>query len=269
MDTSTQKKFDFVYVASGDAHKNHRTLLAAWRILAEEGKCPSLALTVDAKHYPALADQIHSSALPITNLGSLTPLQINALYISASALIFPSHCESFGLPLLEATQHGIPIIASERDYVRDVPVVHDNLSCLQVMALFKEVDTHLALVVDEYGSTEGIVSDSDILEAIIGTMRSNYDEDDHTLIIKRKDGSWLVDGLTSIDEIHLAIGLHEISTDDDFDTIAGFVLHSQKHSPKEGDIIERFGYRFEVIDMDGRRIDKLLITRLDTVGLEE
>ncbi len=149
-----------------------------------------------------------------------------------------------------------------RDYVRDVQAVHDSVSCLDVMEMFKKFDMHLALVVDEYGSTEGIVTAADILEAIIGIMPSNYDEDDQALIIKRADGSWLVDGLTSIDEIHLSIGLEEISSEEDFETIAGFLLHALERLPQEGDVLERHNHRFEVVDMDGRRVDKIIIKKL-------
>lgn len=149
-----------------------------------------------------------------------------------------------------------------RSHVREVHAVHDSVSCLDVMDMFKKFDMHLALVVDEYGSTEGIVTASDILEAIIGIMPSNYDDDDQALIITRENGSWLVDGLTSIDEIHLSIGLDEISSDEDYETIAGFLLHALERLPREGDVLEQFGHRFEVVDMDGRRVDKIIISRL-------
>ncbi len=119
-----KKKFDFLYVASGEGHKNHLNLLEAWRLLNNEGLTPSLALTVSPKSYPLLANKIEKNinelGLNIVNFEQIeTPALFN-LYQSSSALIFPSFTESFGLPLIEATQHGIPILASERDFVRDV-----------------------------------------------------------------------------------------------------------------------------------------------------
>ena len=124
--TNSGRKFDFLYVASGDAHKNHVTLLEAWRLLAEEGLKPSLALTVDPLTYPSVAEEIlrvtHDFSLNIVNLGQLSPEDILGLYQSASALIYPSKTESFGLPLIEAMHCGLPILASELDYVRDVVV---------------------------------------------------------------------------------------------------------------------------------------------------
>lgn len=116
-------KHDFVYVADGEAHKNHRTLLAAWRLLAEEGIRPSLVLTLaprDAALLSEILDVARQADLRISNEGEIHREGIANLYASARAIIFPSTKESFGLPLVEATQAGLPIVASEMDYVRDV-----------------------------------------------------------------------------------------------------------------------------------------------------
>lgn len=120
---ANETRWDFVYVADGEAHKNHRTLLAAWRLLAEEGLRPSLALTLGPRHGVLLNEIVEAarqSDLPIVNLGEVKREEIAGLYAGARALIFPSTKESFGLPLIEATQAGLPIVASELDYVRDV-----------------------------------------------------------------------------------------------------------------------------------------------------
>lgn len=119
------REFDFVYVASGEAHKNHHNLLEAWRLLAADaGLKPSLALTVNPQLYPFISGEIarytQEYGLDIVNLGQVPTMDITALYRSSSALIFPSQIESFGLPLIEATQLGLPVLASELDYVRDV-----------------------------------------------------------------------------------------------------------------------------------------------------
>lgn len=124
--TTVKHKFDFLYVASGDSHKNHATLLKAWCLLAEAGLRPSLALTVDPSFYSCLAEEIlkitRDFSLNIVNLGQLSEADISDLYQSSSALIYPSKAESFGLPLIEAMHHGLPILAPELDYVRDVVV---------------------------------------------------------------------------------------------------------------------------------------------------
>jgi glycosyltransferase involved in cell wall biosynthesis len=119
-----QKNVDFLYVASGEPHKNHRQLIEAWCLLAHEGVFPSLKLTVDEVHFGALwswmAKKIEQCHLSVENVGSVPPDQIKLFYDQAGALIYPSTFESFGLPLIEARQAGLPVLASELDYVRDV-----------------------------------------------------------------------------------------------------------------------------------------------------
>lgn len=116
-------EWDFVYVADGEAHKNHRTLLAAWQLLAQDGLNPSLALTLSPRdrvlkrEVAALTDK---AGLRIKDLGQMPHENVLSLYATARAMIFPSTSESFGLPLIEATHAGLPILASELDYVRDV-----------------------------------------------------------------------------------------------------------------------------------------------------
>lgn len=117
---------DFLYVASGEAHKNHRTLIDAWRLLARDGLRPSLCLTLDPHREKSLLKWISEATtefgLNIHNAGQLPPEAVAALYRRSKALIYPSLFESFGLPLLEAARSALPILAAERDYVRDVVV---------------------------------------------------------------------------------------------------------------------------------------------------
>jgi glycosyltransferase involved in cell wall biosynthesis len=116
-------RWDFVYVADGEAHKNHASLLKAWQLLAEQGLHPSLALTLgprDERLARAVAAAAQAHGLRISNLGQLPHAQVLALYADARALIFPSRSESFGLPLVEARRVGLPILAGELDFVRDV-----------------------------------------------------------------------------------------------------------------------------------------------------
>ncbi len=115
---------DFVYIASGEPHKNHRRLLKAWCLLAEEGVFPSLCLTLDKGCFAGLCGEIEALrqqyGLKVENLGVLSHQKVLELYKKASASIYPSTFESFGLPLIEARQAGLPVLASELDYVRDV-----------------------------------------------------------------------------------------------------------------------------------------------------
>ena len=148
-----------------------------------------------------------------------------------------------------------------RDYVREILTLPETASCLKALEAFKSSSINMAMIVDEYGSTEGIITTADILEAIVGVIPSNYDNSEHALIRQRDDGSYIVDGRTPIDEIHLQIGIDGIDADGDFETIAGFLVQQLRKTPEEGDTAEAHGYRFEVIDMDGRRIDKILVSR--------
>jgi len=117
-------RYDFLYVASGDPHKNHRRLVEAWCLLASEGLFPSLCLTVSEKDSPDLSFWINEkkrqSGLNLDNIGVISHEQVNQLYGQVRALIYPSTFEAFGLPLIEARQAGLAILAAEMDYVRDL-----------------------------------------------------------------------------------------------------------------------------------------------------
>ena len=121
---SKENEFDFVYVASGEPHKNHRRLIEAWCQLAEEGLFPSLCLTLAETSFASLCKEIEvlrqRHGLIVTNVGEIPHKDVLVLYKKAGASIYPSTFESFGLPLIEARQAGLPVLASELDYVRDV-----------------------------------------------------------------------------------------------------------------------------------------------------
>lgn len=118
------KQYDFLYVASGEPHKHHRQLIGAWVSLASDGIRPSLALTLRKDAYPELCHWIDrvvaEENLNVINLGELGQRNVSDLYRNCHALIHPSTLETIGLPLIEARQAGLPILASELDYVRDV-----------------------------------------------------------------------------------------------------------------------------------------------------
>ncbi|MBW0369598.1 hemolysin family protein [Ensifer adhaerens] len=153
-----------------------------------------------------------------------------------------------------------------RRYIKEIHTLPETASCLKALEAFKSSSINMAMLVDEYGSTEGIITIADILEAIVGVLPSNYDDIEHALIRQREDGSYLVDGRTPIDEIHLTIGIEGIDADGNFETIAGFLVQQLRKTPEEGDVAIAHGYRFEVVDMDARRIDKILVSRSDETG---
>lgn len=124
MNEKSVKDFDFIYVASGEPHKNHRHLIDAWSLLADEGIFPSLCLTLDENHFVELMENVKlmkwQQKLKITNTGKLPHKDVLDLYKQSAAMIYPSAFESFGIPLIEARQAGLPVLAPELDYVRDV-----------------------------------------------------------------------------------------------------------------------------------------------------
>jgi len=147
-----------------------------------------------------------------------------------------------------------------KDLMRSALFIPENNSAYQVMEKFKESQLHSAFIVDEYGTILGMITLNDILEAIVGDIP---EPDIHDYGIKvRDDGSYLVDGqipfydfLTFFDKADwMGEGEHE------FDTLAGFILHQLERIPKTGDKMEWRGFGFEIIDMDGHRIDKVLVT---------
>jgi putative hemolysin len=150
-----------------------------------------------------------------------------------------------------------------KNHIQDILFFQENATCLEALNQFRTKSTHIAAVIDEYGSFEGVFTTSDLMEAIVGIIPSNYDVGDEPLIIQRDDKSWLVDGLTPIEEINMSIGLEDIATDDDYQTIAGFVLSKISTNPYSGLSFDFMGYRFEIIDMDRHRIDKILIEKME------
>ena len=155
-----------------------------------------------------------------------------------------------------------------RAAARDAPVVLDAAKALQVLEVLKQSPLHMAIVVDEYGTVEGLVTAGDILGSIVGVL-AEHGEAGEWQAHQRDDGSWLIDGGMPADQVRDMFGIKNISSEGDYHTLAGFVLNHTGRIPSPGDSFEWQGYRFEVIDMDGRRIDKVLLTRVEQPSLEE
>ena len=136
----------------------------------------------------------------------------------------------------------------------------ETTPALTVLERFKETGIHFGLVVDEYGSIEGLVTLSDVLEDLVEIT----DHKESAQSVQRNDGSWLLDGLLSIDDFKDIFKLDELpgENENDFRTLAGFVITYLGHIPKTGDALEALGYTFEILDMDGNRVDKILFSQL-------
>lgn len=142
--------------------------------------------------------------------------------------------------------------------MREAPVVSDLTGALDVIQALRKAPAHMVLVYDEYGHFEGIISSGDVLEAITGVFQE--DETEEPAIVPRDDGSYLIAGWMPVDEFADQMGI-SIEDDPGYETVAGFVLDELKHLPELGEKFTSHGWTFEVIDLDGRRIDKLLVSR--------
>ena len=156
--------------------------------------------------------------------------------------------------LLAASLDGRPL--DFRSQVRTAPIIPDTLDALDALNGLRNAEVPMALVHDEYGHFEGIVTPADILDAIAGAFRSDEGTDDPEAV-QREDGSWLLAGWMPADEM---AELLRITLPDhrDYQTVAGLIIRQLEHLPETGESVQTLGWRFEVLDMDGRRIDKVL-----------
>jgi len=141
---------------------------------------------------------------------------------------------------------------------------------LDLLEEFRDAETALALVVDEYGDIEGLVTLNDLLAAVVGKTATPLIEAAEQAIVQREDGSWLVDGSVSTDDLRELLGLSQLPNEEDHDfrTAAGMVMAHFGRIPQAGEHFSWNGFRFEVIDLDGPRIDKLMIAPATTVTAE-
>jgi putative hemolysin len=159
--------------------------------------------------------------------------------------------------LLDLLFEGKPVDA--RELVKQAPVVMDRSDALDVLKAIRGSLVHMALVFDEYGHFEGIVTPADVLEAIAGVFRSDAElEEPHA--VSRDDGSWLLSGAMPADEMAEQLGI-TLPAKRDYHTAAGFLLAELRRLPAIGESVEAYGWRFEIVDLDGRRIDKVLAIR--------
>jgi putative hemolysin len=141
--------------------------------------------------------------------------------------------------------------------------IPENTKGLRVLEQFKESGTHIAMVVDEYGVIQGLVTMNDLLEAIVGDI-ADIEQPEEPPIVQRSDGSWLLDGMLPIEEFLTAFELPEDAIDRqaNYHTLGGFTTHQLGKVPATGEIFEWHKYKFEIVDMDGNRVDKILLELL-------
>jgi putative hemolysin len=143
--------------------------------------------------------------------------------------------------------------------VRKAPVVPDQLDAMDALRILQSSGLGMAMVHDEYGHLDGVVTPADLLAAMAGTFASHQDEGEEPELIEREDGSLLIAGAMGAEAMADRLGI-ELPEDREFATAAGYVLYILKRLPHEGEHFTDQGWRFEVVDMDGRKIDKLLVS---------
>jgi putative hemolysin len=146
-----------------------------------------------------------------------------------------------------------------RALMRPATIVPDQVDAMDALKLLRESDVPMLMVHDEYGHFEGIVTPADLLSSIAGEFASDLDLHEEPMLVEREDGSFLVSGQMAIDALAERIGI-ELDEERDYATVAGFALAVLRHLPKEGEHFREQGWRFEIVDLDGRKIDKLLVS---------
>ena len=160
--------------------------------------------------------------------------------------------------VLAALLEGRPL--NPRQLCRTAPVIPDLMDAMDALAVLRNADVPLALVHDEYGHLDGIVTPGSILAALAGTFAHDIEQGEEPPLVERDDGSWLVSGAASADLLSDRLGV-ALPEERDYSTVAGFALSVLKHLPEVGEKFRHDGWTFEVADMDGRKIDKLIASR--------
>lgn len=144
-----------------------------------------------------------------------------------------------------------------RALMRQARVVPDQMDAMNTLGVLRSSDVPMAFVHDEYGHFEGLVTPADLMAAMAGAFASDADHDTDPPLVEREDGSWWVSGSLSADALSEELGIN-LPDDRDYATVAGFALSVLKHIPAVGEHFSFGNWRFEIVDMDGRKIDKLL-----------
>jgi len=156
-----------------------------------------------------------------------------------------------------------PVLA---DHLEAPVFVPETLSGMEVLEHFRAAGTGIVFVVDEYGAVQGVITERDLLEAITGEFGAATDED--SWAVKRPDGGWLMDGLIPVPELKDRLEIKELPEEDRgrYNTLAGMIMLLLGRLPRTADAVLWEGWRFEVVDLDGKRVDKVLVTRTETPG---
>lgn len=163
--------------------------------------------------------------------------------------------------ILSRLMNGEALSMKAEGLVRNVLILPETLTLGEILGQFKVTREDFAMIINEYALIVGLISLNDVMSTLVGDVPGPTEE---AQIIRRDENSWLVDGMTPIGDLENLIGIPPFPDDDQYETIAGFLMYRLRKVPRPTDSLEHGGYKFEVLDVDNHRIDQLLLTRLDT-----
>ena len=161
--------------------------------------------------------------------------------------------------LFQRVLNNQPISLADDSLVRKVLVVPDRLTLSEVLEQFRQVHEDFAVIVNEYSMVVGVVTLNDVMSTVMGDLVSPFDEE---LIVRRDENSWLIDGATPIEDVLRTLGLDHLPHDEEYETLAGFLMVMLRRVPRRTDSVSWGGFKFEVLDVDSYRIDQVMVSRL-------
>ena len=168
--------------------------------------------------------------------------------------------------ILRRVLSGERLSLKEQGMIKTVLMVPDTLSLSEVLERFKTTREDFAVILNEYALVVGIITLNDVMSTVMGDLIGQNVEEQ---IVKRDEHSWLVDGMTPVEDVLRALELDSLPDDDSYETVAGFMMYMLRKIPRRTDCVVWEGYKFEVVDIDNHKIDQILVTRQDEAGKPE
>ena len=164
--------------------------------------------------------------------------------------------------LFQRALNNQPLSLQDESLIHKVLIVPDRLSLAEVLEQFRQVHEDFAVIVNEYSRVVGVVTLNDVMSTVMGDLISPSDEEEQ--IIRRDEHSWLIDGVTPIEDVMRVLQLDDMPHDDEYETLGGFLMVMLRRVPRRTDAVIWGGYKFEVLDVDSYRIDQVMVTQLPT-----
>ncbi|ART49268.1 hemolysin family protein [Acidovorax carolinensis] len=168
--------------------------------------------------------------------------------------------------LFQRVLNNQPISLADDSLVRKVLIVPDRLTLSEVLEQFRQVHEDFAVIVNEYSLVVGVVTLNDVMSTVMGDLVAGPADEEQ--IVRRDENSWLIDGVTPVEDVLHALGLDELPHSDEYETLAGFLMVMLRRVPRRTDSVSWGGYKFEVLDVDSFRIDQVMVSRLKPVPVD-